>query len=320
MKHPYLINLNDPEDVAEHHVDQDRNAGFIKERIDLLVENIDYNDTHELTRSVFYAGDVMDNHVAKRGCETMIVLDGEIELTHRGKRCKVTPGDIMHLGPFESHRMHFLTDITWVGYFNTMNIIQPCADKELLSANCPEMTDEELADVFGVSYDLWYLKEAVAEDSPKAEVSAVREPGFAHAEFDVDGAKLRLKVGRWETAGEFELWQIVGEKGFYAVCPKPCLKPNIFFVTEGKVRFKVFNEEFVASEKNVVHLPPYAIFSYEVEENAKMYDYSIGCMRYDLLSELKSYSTYEPEKLNDPDFVAALRKKWGGYITEYGKR
>lgn len=320
MKHPYLINLNDPEDVIAHYIDCDRDAGFVKERMDLLVENLDYDNTHELTRSVFYPTNVMENHVAKRGCETMIVLGGEIELVSRGRRCHVTKGDIMHFGAFSSHRMHWLKETPWIGYFNKMNITRPAKDKDLLSRNCPEMTDEELADIFGESYDLYYLAEPVAVDTPKSEIETVRTPDFAFATFDIGGAILRQKVGRWETEGEFELWDVHMEPGFYASSPKPCPRPCIFYVTEGNVKFKVFNEEFEAPADSIVHLPPYAVFSFEALKKSKMYDYSIGCMLYDYLSEIKSYRVNNPEKLKDEAFVKALQKKWGCYITEYGMK
>jgi len=320
MKHPYLINLNDPDDIIVGYIDRDRDAGFDKESINLLVENLDFDCTHELTRSVFYENDVMENHVAKRGCETMIVGDGEIELVSRGRRCHVTKGDIMHFGAFESHRMRWLKDTPWVGYFNKMNIIQPARDKDFLSKNCPEMTDEDLANIFAESYDLYYLAEPVAVDTPKSEIENVRTPEFALAEFDVGGALLRQKVGRWETEGEFELWEVNMKAGFYAKSPKPCPKPCIFYITEGSVKFKVFNEEFVAPADSVVHLPPYAVFSFEALEDTKMYDYVIGCMLYDYLSEIQSYETFEPDKFKEGTIVKELQKKWGCYITEYGMK
>jgi quercetin dioxygenase-like cupin family protein len=315
-----MINLHDPDDCLAKYVDMDRDRNFIKERMDLLVEVLGPEEPHEVTRSVFYAGDEMQCHIAIRGFETMFVGDGEIEVTVRGRKCRVGKGDILHFGSYNAHRMRWLKDTPWVGFFHKMNISQPTADKMLLSENCPDMKDSDLDEIFRESYDCYYLAEPVAVEVPKSEIAEIRAPEFAFATFALDGVTMLQKIGRWETDGMYEIWELHMEDGFYVESSKPNPKACIYYVTEGNVRFRVFDNEFVAPRDSIVHLPPYAIHSFQSAGKSVMFDMTGSTMSFDLLSEWKSYEAYAPEKLKDREFVASLKKKYQCYVDGWGRK
>ena len=318
MKHPYLIDLNDPDDCIGKYVDMDVDVNFVKERMDLLLEILGPQETHEVTRSVFYKDNEMRCHMAKRGFETMIVGDGEIEVTVRGRRCRATKGFIFHFGAYNAHRMKWLKDTPWVGLFHNMNISQPTIDKMLLNEKCPEMSDAERAAVFGATYDLYDLAEPVVEDVSASEIYEVRPPEFAFATFSYNGLTMRQKVGRWETDGMYEIWEFNMDDGFLVGNKKPDPKPCVYYITEGNVRFNVFDDEFIAPKDSIVHIPSYGIHSFQSVGKSVMFSLMGGAMLFDLISEWRSYETYDPDKLKDKAFVDALKKKYNCYITEFG--
>ena len=314
---PYLIDLNDPDDCIEKFVDMDYSEGFAKERMNLLLEILGHEETHEITRSVFYKDNIAHCHMANHGFETMFVGDGAFEVTVRGRRCVATKGDILHFGTYNAHGMKWLKDTPWVGFFHKMNITQPTRDKMLLGEKCPELSDAELAEVFSASYDLVDLLDPVPVDVPKLEIYEIRPPEFAFATFEFDGLTMRQKIGRWETDGMYEIWEFNMEDGFRAGDDRPDPNPCVYYVTEGNVRFKVFNDEFTAPKDSIVYIPHYGIHSFRSEGKSVMFSAMGGAMFFDLISEWKAYEAKAPEKLKGEAFVNALKKKYNCYFTEW---
>ena len=317
---PYLIDLNDPNDCICKYVDFDRDRNFTKEHLDLLLTITGPNEIHEVTKSVFYKSNEISNHMQQSGFETMFVRDGDIEVTVRGRKCRVTAGDIMHFGCYNAHRMVWLEDTPWVGFFHNMNIHQPVADKMLVNENYPDLTEAEIAEIYRESYDCYYLANPIADNVPKLEIQEIRPPEFAFATFTFDGVEMRQKIGRWETNGIYEIWEFNMEDGFRIDSGKPNPKASIYYVTEGSVHFKVFNNEFIAPKDSVVHIPAYATHSFQSTGKSVMYDTYSSTMYYDLICEWKSYEAYAPEKLEDKEFVESLKKKYNCYITEYNNK
>ena len=314
---PYLIDLNDPDDCIGKFVDMDHNAGFVKERMNLLLEILGHEETHEVTNSIFYKDNIAHCHMANHGFETMFVGDGEFEMTVRGRRCIATKGDILHFGTHNAHGMKWLKDTPWVGFFHKMNISQPTRAKMLLSEKCPELSDAELAEVFSASYDLIDLLDPVPVDVPKSEIYEIRPPEFAFATFEFDGLTMRQKVGRWETDGMYEIWEFNMEDDFRARDDRHDPNPCVYYVTDGSIRFKVFNDEFTATKDSIVYIPQYGMHSFQSEGKSVMFSAMGGAMFFDLISEWKAYEAKEPEKLKDEAFVSALKKKYSCCFAEW---
>ena len=317
---PYLINLNDLNDYVKKYVDEQRDQHFIKEHLYLLLTITGPEEIHEFASSVFYKGNENHYHMQRYGYETMFVRGGAMDVTVRGRTCRVTEGDILHFGCYNAHRMVWLEDTPWLGFFHNMNICQPLEDKMLLNENRPDLTEADIDVLYWESYGVAYMPKPVTVNVPKSEVSEVRTPEFAFATFTFDGLEMRQKIGRWETDGMYEIWEFNMEDGFRAGCDKPNPKNCIYYVKEGNVRFKVFNKEFVAPKDSIVHIPSYATHSFQSDGKSVMYDTYSSTMYFDLISEWKSYEANAPEKLKDKAFIDSLKKKYNCYITEWGSK
>ena len=319
MKHPFLVNLLDPEDCISTHEDFDRGRSFLKERLRLILAPVGPDENNEVTDSLFFEGNEASHHTHTRGYETFFVGDGEIELTVRGRKCHVTNGDIIHLGPWNAHRMKWLKDTPWRGVFHQINITQAMVDKMLVSDNCADLCDDDyLLKLYRETSKSIKKPAPVAVETPKSEITEVRTPEFAHATYQFDGVSLRLKVGRWETGGVKEIWEINMEDGFYVKWGNPNPLSYIYYVTEGSVKFSVYNNEFIAPHDSIVRIPSYAIHSFQSLGKSVMYDISGETMTLELLLDYTSYQTYEPELLKDKGFLSELAGKYKCFITEWG--
>lgn len=319
MKHPFLINLLDPEDCISVHEDIDRDNNFLKERLRLILPPVGPDENNEVTDSLFFKGNEAHHHVHTRGYETFFVGDGEIELTVRGRKCHVTDGDIIHIGPWDAHRMIWLKDTPWRGVFHQMNITQAMVDKMLVQENCPDTGDDDYyLQIYRESNQAINKPSPVAVDVPKSEITEVRTPDFAFATHKFDGITLRQKVGRWETGGVKEIWELVLEDGFYAKWSKPNPLAYVYYIKEGSVRFSVYGNEFVAPHDSIVHIPTYAVHSFKSEGSSVMYDLAGGSMTLDFISDCESYKAISPEKLEDKEFFFKLAESYKCYVTEWG--
>ncbi len=318
---PFLIDLLSKEGCVGDYEDWERDKGFIKESLTLYNFPTGPDQANELTSSIFYAGNVAASHMQKRGFETMFVNGGEIELTVRNRTCKVTAGDIIHFGSYNPHRMHFVKQTPWVGFFNRMHVSKPMVDKELLSANCPEFNDAYLTEVYRESYDVFHLEPMSTEIlCPKETFPEVKTPEFEHERHEIEGDTMRLKIGRWESDGLFEIWEHNLRKGFYAKSAIPNVKENLFYVKSGRVGVRVFKYEFEATAENVIHIPPYGMYELEVLEDAVVFDVTGNSLLQGYISDVNYFKRCENEVLKDEARMAELRKKYNVYITEYGMK
>ena len=320
MKHPFLINLLDPEDCLSVHEDRDKDNDFLKERLRLILAPSGPDENNEVTDSVFFKGNEAHHHVHTRGYETFFVGDGEIELTVRGRKCHVTNGDIIHIGPWNPHRMIWLKETPWRGVFHQMNITQAMVDKMLVIDNCPDLgNDEYFLQVYRDSNQAINKPAPVAVDVPKSEITEVRTPEFAYATYQFDGITMRQKVGRWETGGVKEIWELNMEDGFYVKWGKPNPSTYVYYVVKGSVRFNVYGSEFLAPHDSIVRVPTYAIHSFRSEGKSIMYDLAGEAMMFDFLQDCESYKVYSPEKIDNREFLLELAKAYKCHVTEWGK-
>ena len=86
-------------------------------------------------------------------------------------------------------------------------------------------------------------------------------------------------------------------------------------MADGKIRFDVEGETYIAEKDCLVHIPPYHTQELEVLEDAQMFDYGGETYTLELLEDYKSLQTHQPEKLKDPDFFEAFLHKYRCYVT-----
>ncbi len=77
---------------------------------------------------------------------------------------------------------------------------------------------------------------------------------------------------------------------------------ELYYVADGKIRFDVEGETYIAEKDCLVHIPPYHTHELEVLEDAQMFDYGGETYTLELLEDYKSLQTHQPEKLKDPEF------------------
>jgi mannose-6-phosphate isomerase-like protein (cupin superfamily) len=152
------------------------------------------------------------------------------------------------------------------------------------------------------------------------ELEAVRNPSRPLAQYKLDGVTMNMVVARWETNGVREIWQARMDQGFHAEWNDYPLLPELFYVTEGRVKFTVYGEEYVAYEDCLVKIPRYAPHSLVAETDAAMYDLG-GLSVWELfLHDYTALLKNDPEKAKDPETLKKLKASYQVYIKSIGKR
>jgi hypothetical protein len=76
--------------------------------------------------------------------------------------------------------------------------------------------------------------------------------------------------------------------------------------------------EFDAVAENLITIPPYTPFGFEVVEEASMYDLDCGARLQDLCEEIESLKHTDAGKLSDDAAKAKLFKTFGFNCTDVG--
>ena len=261
------------------------------------------------------------------GCETFLITNGQIEGCVLGQRFLMGPGDILHIQPYMGHafkpaspgcRLNIL--------FQTMDMANTTARRFRVQENFPGKYEEpELQAALDKLYGRVPRTFPDAPLVPAEQVAALRREGTGLLIHEAEGVTLRLKVGRWETHGEKEIWELVMQQGFGADHPALRPEPYFFYVTEGKVRFRIREAEdrvceFDAEAQTLVNIPPLYPFSYEAAAPSRMLDLDCAVFRQDLLEEIERLRAREPEKLNDADYMRELRHRFNCWYENAGLR
>ena len=94
----------------------------------------------------------------------------------------------------------------------------------------------------------------------------------------------------------------------------------MLYVTEGEVKFTLYDDTFVAHRECIVKLPKYGEYRVEALSDAVVYDVGGQTQWFLFFEEYKSYKKFSPEKFNDPEAMAALKRKHSCEIREIGKK
>ena len=99
------------------------------------------------------------------------------------------------------------------------------------------------------------------------------------------------------------------EPGFTAEWVKYPTVREVLYVRSGKVKFKIYNEEFVAHDECVINIPKFAPHSLEALTEAEVYDLGGVTMWNNLLHDYISIKTYDPDRLKNPEVIEAIKAK-----------
>ncbi len=254
------------------------------------------------------------SHAHRNGFETFFVDSGWMYLYVDGRKCKVVPGDIIQLQPYQQHAMAFMEDVKYRGFFHDLNsldfaeIAQHLKDKMPEAAADPEF-QKVRAEVGGM--DMIMRERPVYKEVPTAEVRAVKNPDRPYASYEFPGCTVGVITTRWENAGVNEMICARLKKGA-AVSWNPYPREReLYYVRHGLAEFTVYGEKHVAKEGCIVNIPRFAPHSLKVLEDSEIYDMGGKPQWFAFLQDYEAIRTYDPKRLEKPETLTELRKKFG---------
>ncbi len=156
-------------------------------------------------------------------------------------------------------------------------------------------------------------------------VHELRKDGKGLREHEFEGGKLHQKIAHYETGGEKEVWELFLKKGFYCDWDEFLPEYHVLHVTDGKIHCSVRtsisdNLEFDAVEDNIVFIPPWTPFKYEVVKDVRLYDLDCAAMLEGLCEEIEAYMDKNPDVRIDEKKVLELGKEFelNFNVTDFG--
>ncbi len=258
-------------------------------------------------------------HEHWKAYETFFVESASMYFFINGKKTLVEAGKMIHMQPYQAHSFIFNGDVQYRGTFLNWNVgSDPDAATEM-EARFPEAKkDPKLLDLLMKNLDLHIRGIAECEEVPPEQVYEVKDPARPMAEFKLDGAVMKMMVGRWEYGGRKEIWRAEMEPGFHVEWDEYPESKDLFYVQSGKVKFKIYGEDYVAGSESLVKIPTFAPRSFEVLEDTVMYDVGGITRWYALCQDYSTLKKYQPEKATREAFDQ-MRKQFGCGVKSYGK-
>jgi len=322
MNNKYLIRMEEPEDCVIVTDNEDIYYRLFHRPVTVLMKNeFDCMQFHTPSSKP------IDYHEHSSGTETFIVSQGKFLCNCMGRDFTIGAGDILHIQPWMGHGFKPIEaesrlNILFMGIDQRFSITEPTLR---LKASFPGMyEDSEFNEVFHQA-QAGTAKRAVPapNETPCEQIQQVRRAGFCIREHEFEGIKLQLKVARYETEGVKEIWEYFMKPGFYCEWDNFLPEYRMFYVTGGRIHCSVKTSrtetlEFDAVGENIVVIPPYNPFRFEVVEETRMYDLDCGARLQDLCEELEALAHYTPEKKNDKETILSLCKKFSLNCTDVG--
>jgi quercetin dioxygenase-like cupin family protein len=257
------------------------------------------------------------SHEHRHGFETFFVDSGKMWLYMNGTKCLLTQGDILHLQAGMAHGMGFLEDVKYRGFFHDYHFSPDLGAFNKAKEFAPD--DPEL-DQLRPPMDFINRERMLFKEIPAEQCTAVRNPARPLAEYKLDGVTLKIITQRWENAGCNELCCAEMEPGFTAEWVKYPTNRELFYVRNGEVKFKIFNEEFIADSECLVNIPKFAPHSLEALTKAEVYDMGGLTLWASFLHDYMSIKTYDPERFGKPETIEELKKKFNCQIQCIGMK
>lgn len=278
---------------------------------------------NECSDTIYDNATVTPYHEHTHGVEIFIISRGHVEATIRNKRTMVDKGDIILIQPYEGHGFIHYDDgegMVWRETFQEIDmsggIERKCRIKDNYGDELyyePEFRKRYLAANGDIART---APEPV--DVPKEQVPEIRPYDFGMSVYQFGKLTLKQKVGRWETHGVKEVWQMHAGKGVKLEWNDPYGASEIFLVVKGKTHWKVLDEEFDATGDCYVKVPPYAKHSVEVlADDTEIIHLGCSCYLNDMLEEYTALCKREPERMADPEEAKKLARRFNCYLTGY---
>ena len=320
MKYAYLIDLLDPECYLSVSQLFEHETGELAEdqRIISLPEGP--NEIFDFTDTIMYRTAKYHEHSV--GWETFFITTGCCELTVGGKTCLLEPGDIIHVQPWQAHQMHFPKPTVYRGIFHGINMSGSVMSLAYISKVNPDLMRRRMTPEgrYLMRRDNIIRETPVSVFVPKEEVSAARTPDKPLNTFELDGVVMKQYTGRWENNGISELWKAEMVDGFTVEFHNDNPNADMFYITEGNVKFTVAGEEFIAYHDCLVKIPKFTPRAFTAQGPAVMYDLAGMTHWLDLLEDAKSIKMNAPERWADKEVIADLKERNKYYVEFLGIR
>ncbi|MCL1834743.1 MAG: cupin domain-containing protein [Oscillospiraceae bacterium] len=324
MKNPYLIRMEQPEDCVMisdkegiyYRMFQNPVTGRLKNELDCM-------QFHEPSiKMVGY-------HEHTYGTETFFISQGKFLCNCMGRGFTMDPGDILHIQPWMGHSFipiepESRLNIMFMDIDQQYALTQP---RKRLQENFPGVfEDPQFQNSFRKANGGVGLRTVpVQVNYPKEQVQQLRPSGYALREHEYKGIKMHLKIAKYETEGIKEVWEHFMQPGFYCEWDAFLPEYRVFYVTGGKLKCWVRTSaseklEFTAEKENIVTIPPYTPFGFEVAQEAQMYDMDCGARLQDLCEELETATAAADGKIPEKDALLKLCKAHDFNITAIGNK
>ena len=298
----YLLDLDELEDGSEP-----------RSRAYLYIE-AGHSGLNEVCDAIYFTGNRVSSHEHHTGYETFLIDGGAIELLQLSKKAKGRKGDIVHIMPYIPHSIHSLEDHSiWRAFHQGLWLYENIKEDRGFR---DRHWDLALSKDFKAEYkvynkSLWFdYGFPECKDVSPDELPSLRQYDSALAEYSYEGIILKLKVGRWETGGLKEVWQLRLSQGYKISWDIKHPFVHLYDVFSGSVRVSIEGmNPFVAKTRDLIHIPKLYSGSIEVLEDTVLLD--MGCQGYltRFMDELNTYKVKEPAKLKDQSFIRELMKK-----------
>ena len=269
---------------------------------------------NEACEANYYVGNRVPYHEHTGGFETFLIDGGAIEILTLSKKATARKGDIVHITPFVPHSIHSLEDNSiWRAFHQGLWLIDGAINERAFR---DRHWDSALSSEFRTSMEkrtgsTWFdYQFPECRDVPASEIPTLRPYDYALSEYAFEGITLKLKVGRWETAGVREVWQLRLAPGYSISWDELHPFTHLYDVFSGSVRVTLEGmEPFVAKARDLLHIPKLLSGKVEALENTVLLD--VGCQGFltRFMDELNVIKTKEPTKLKDDALIRKLMAK-----------
>jgi len=318
MKNEYLIRMENHDDCVK----ATDNAGIYYR---LFHRPVTARLKNELDCMQFHVPSerMIDYHEHSSGTETFIISQGKFLCNCMGYGFTMGAGDILHIQPWMGHSFipiepESRLNIMFMGFDYHFTKTQP---RMRIQAGFPGLFETpEFRNKFreengGVSS----RTVPIQVEHPREQIPQWRPADYGIREHEYDGINLKLKIAKYETEGVKEVWNLKMKSGFYCEWDEFLPEYRFLYVTGGKIRCWVKTSaeekfEFDAVQENIITIPPYTPFGFEVTEDATMYDLDCSARLQDLCEELD----IDTDKIKNKTELLKLCKSFDFNCTDVG--
>jgi mannose-6-phosphate isomerase-like protein (cupin superfamily) len=231
----------------------------------------------------------------------------------------VGPGSIVFFQPTQAHGMSFREPSKYRGVMHDFKNSDTARERALLKQKRPDIakSPDYMPRFVSPKFDSSMREAFPCVEVPVEQVSAVRHIKRPLETYKLDGVTMKLITARWENGGVNEMWAAEMEPGFYAEWVEFPTENEMYYVTEGEIKFKVYDEEFTAYPECFVKIPLYASHSIEAVKKSVMYDIN-GLPRWQAYLQDRAAILNDPARANHHELLESLKAKYGVQIKRIG--